>query len=384
MTKAGDGSGRAGDDERLELMGTLLDRIPDFFYVHNAEMRFQYANRAAAEYFGHTKESIVGLRHRDVDGDADQSEFYEEMLIPIIERGDPVTTDDLPYIRSDGSAGLLQANIIPFDDPKTGERMMLGISRDVTSDRRLADELASRAAMERELSIARRVQSSLLPKDVPFLAGYDIAARCEPAEFVGGDFYDFIALPDDRWIALLGDVTGHGIGSALIAAVCRSFGRVLFPQQDLPTAMRELDTLMRADVQLGSFVTLAAIELDPAAGRLKYLSAGHGPVQVLRVDGALETLPTHTTPLALGLAEDVLESTEIALGEGDCLVVPTDGLIESHNASGEQFGVDRLLRAAAIDGVSAERMDRCFAEESAWRGDASPDDDRTMVIISRL
>lgn len=366
--------------QRLALLESLLDRVPDFFYVHDAELRFQYANRAAAEYFGRTKEDIAGLRHRDVD-EAEQARFYEQALIPIIRRGDPVTTDDLPYRRRDGSSGLLQAHIVPFDDPNTGERMMLGISRDVTDERQVAAERAARAAYERELDIARRVQQSLLPDRIPSVASFDIAARCEPAAFVGGDFYDVIEADDDRFVVLIGDVTGHGVGSALIAAACRSFARVIFARSRIADGLAELDQALYRDLSDGSFATLAAVEIDAGRGSIRYVSAGHGPLFVVGADGIVETLPTHAPPVGLGAAPGDIDATELALSGGMALVLPSDGLFESQDPSGTQLGIARLAAGLAGTGSAAEACACCFATESRWRGDVPAADDRTAVVI---
>ncbi len=368
-------------DERLALLEALMDRIPDFFYVHDAELRFQYANRAAAEYFGCDKEALVGLRHRDVDDDPEQAAFYEQTLIPIIERGEPVVTGDLPYHRRDGTTGLLQAHIVPFTDPNSGRPMMLGLSRDVTSERRIAEERAARAAIERELEIARRVQASLLPRTLPTIPGFALAARCEPAAFVGGDFYDAIPAPGGRTVLILGDVTGHGVGSALIAASCRSFARVLFAEEPFETVLPRLDQLMHDDLDDGLFVTLAALELDPNAGTIRYLSAGHGPIVLLDPNGQPQELPVQTTPLGLALDPDHPTPITVDLPTGSALLIPSDGLFESQDPNGQQLGIERLVEAVAGARDTDQRLALAFETESVWRGENPAHDDRTAIIV---
>jgi PAS domain S-box-containing protein len=371
----------ASDDASywLGLLEVLLDRVPDFFYVHDEDLRFRYANKAAAEYFGQTKQSIVGLRHRDVD-ERDQAEFYEQVLIPIMLAGNPHTTPQLPYVRRDGTPGLLRASIVPFDDPKTGKRMMLGMSRDVTDEVRVADERRVRAAFERELEIAARVQQSLLPTSVPSLAGYELAGRCEPAAFIGGDFFDYIQTSTGV-IALVGDVSGHGIGSALLAASCRAAARVLFSRLPFESAIALLDETMRPDLIEGNFITFAAAHLGDS-GVVRYFSAGHGPVAILPRDasGALRRLPAHAPPLGVwNQAPDPL--TAYTLAPGDCLVIPSDGLVESC-AGSEDLGIDRLCQQACSGNV-ATRLTACFEREAQWRGETPPKDDRTAVLVLR-
>ncbi|MEM1165926.1 MAG: SpoIIE family protein phosphatase [Planctomycetota bacterium] len=368
-------------EHRLTLLETLLDRVPDFFYVHNAELRFQYANRAAASYFGRPKSELPGLLHREVDDNPEQAAYFEAELIPIIERGEPVTTGDLPFTRGDGSPGLLQAHIVPFDHPVTGERMMLGISRDVTEERRAAAEREARAAYERELEIAHLVQRSLLPASPPEVVGFEIAARCEPAMYAGGDFYDFIVCPDGRMVAVLGDVTGHGVGPALIAASCRAYARAVVPRMSLTGSIKELDRLVTADAHDGSFVTFAAIELTPGERTVRYCSAGHGPVAHVGHTGAVRVLPTQTLPLGLGIAAaSAVEGLELRVEAGERVLLPSDGLIESRGADGVQWGMERLAVACAGE-TAEEAVEQAYAADEAWRGGTPADDDQSLVVI---
>ena len=293
-------------------------------------------------------------------------------------------TDDLPYQRQDGSSGLLQAHIMPFDHPVTGERMMLGISRDVTEERQASIERETRAAFERELDIARRVQHGLLPLTPPNTAGFDIAARSEPAMFAGGDFYDFVECADGRVVAVIGDVTGHGVGPAIIAASCRAFSRALFPELRLNQALAKLDAHVTADTADGTFVTLAAFEIMPDQNHVSYCSAGHGPVILTRPGDAYDMLPTQCPPLGLGLArQEEIQSIELDLAAGDQLLIPSDGLIESCSPEGTQRGVDGLLDAAtagSAEGIVAE----CFAADARWRDGSPTKDDQTLIVIQRL
>lgn len=366
-------------EQRLRLVEALLDHIPEFFYVHDAELRFQYANQAAAEYFGRTKHDIRGLRHRDVD-DAEQAGFYERTLIPIIEGGEPVTLDDLPYRKRDGGDGVLRAHIVPFRDPNSGAPMMLGISRDVTEEKRAEAERIARSAYERELEVARRVQQSLLPDHPPRLEGFDIAAVCKPAFFAGGDFYDFVHRADGSILVVVGDVTGHGIGSALLAATCRAYLRAALAEGDIASGLADLDGLMAADTPDGAFVTLAVAVLRADSSEIEYCSAGHGPVLVRRGD-SIEELPTHAPPVGLGLlGDEAPESSVVVLEPGDLLMIPSDGFIESRNAEGKQRGGEAFARSAV--GRDAFAMcEACVSGDDAWRDGAEAEDDRTVVVI---
>ena len=367
-----------------ELIETLLDQLPHFFFVHDADLRFRYANAAAAAYFGRTKAGIVGRRHRDVD-DPEQAAFYEATLRPLIAAGEPVTTDPLPYRKPDGTDGHLQAFLRPFRHPVTDEQMVVGLSLDVTERERFGHERELRGRYEAELDLARQIQQHLLSTAVPHVPGRDLAAACEPATHIGGDFYDFIHAPGGRTVVLLGDVTGHGVAPALLAATVRSTARVLFRTLGFTEAMVELDRQLCADFPPGRFVTLAAVELAPAppghpVPPPRLLSAGHGPVLHVRPDGRGDVLPTHGLPMGLGANPVFDDPTLCPLGPNDLLVLPSDGLIEPRNAAGEPFGPDRLAAAVASASDLPAAVAAAYAAETAWRT-GEPEDDRTLVCL---
>jgi serine phosphatase RsbU (regulator of sigma subunit) len=136
--------------------------------------------------------------------------------------------------------------------------------------------------MGRDLEVARSIQQGLLPQDVPNVEGYEIAGWNDPADETGGDYFDWITLPDGRAMITLADVTGHGIGPALVTAVCRAYGRASLPLgPDLSAAMGRINGLLMDDLPRGKLVQLVAAVVAPG-GSIHMLSAGHRPLLVDR------------------------------------------------------------------------------------------------------
>ncbi|MEM9372497.1 MAG: SpoIIE family protein phosphatase [Planctomycetota bacterium] len=367
---------------RLALLQALFDQLPDFFYVHNSELRFQYVNQAAAAYFGVPKNELIGKLHSQVDS-SKQARYIEDILRPIFDADGPVRLDDIVYDRKDGTRGVLEADVLPFRDPASGEPMLLGISRDITDRARLERERAARSALERELEIARRVQQSLVPVRVPDIAGLDICARSIPAEFVGGDFYDFLDVPErNSVVIMLGDVSGHGVGSALIAASCRAHARAIFSHMPLGPGTARLNQTLVDEVPVGSFVTFAAIEVSRDLAGLDFVSAGHGPTYHVRGGEPVE-LRAHMPPLGVVPDGSPGAATRLELSAGDSIILPTDGMFEVAAEGGEMMGTERFCEIASSIRGAEPTANACFAAESEWRGDLEAADDRTLIVIHR-
>ncbi len=377
----------AGAEERLRLMSMVLDLIPDFFYVHTFDTRFQYVNKAAAEYFGMPRERLLGQRLEDVDHDPKQGKFFAEVCRDVMRDGRPRITDALPYTRRDGTKGFLRQHDFPFIDARTGEPMLLGISRDVTVERELQAEQERRAGLEREMEIARQIQQNLRPSAEPVIRGSSlrVAGDSEPAAYAGGDFYDWFTTPDGRLIVSIGDVTGHGVGPAMLAAECRALARVLLEQFELPKAFERLGTLLAEDLTDGRFVTFAAASIDTKAYTAQVLSAGHGPLLVLRGAGqTVERLGAQMPPL--GVSPGVPEApAQVRLGTGDALVLVSDGVFEAIDAGGTQMGVSRLAeRLKAVGSAKARSIvDTLLEEARKHSGPGGLKDDATVVVAGR-
>jgi phosphoserine phosphatase len=250
----------------------------------------------------------------------------------------------------------------------------------------LLEALHEKQALDHELAIARMIQQRLLPASAPPVPGYDLAGWNQPANATGGDFYDFLPLPEGRLALAVGDATGHGVGPALMSTGCRAFARaVLSESAELAAAVPRVNHLLSADMSPGHFVTAFFGVLDPQTHRLTYLSAGQGPVTVFRTDGTTVELDVHGPPL--GLAPDLPFDPPgvVELHPGDLIVLLTDGFYEWANADRERFGTERMGQTIrASSGLAAEDVIRAaYAAVTAFALGAPQHDDLTAVVLKR-
>ncbi len=242
--------------------------------------------------------------------------------------------------------------------------------------------------LQHDLDVARSIQQSLLPKSMPQIPGFDIAAWNKPADQTGGDYYDWQALPDGRILVALADVTGHGIGPALLASVCRAYSRSTFGQHnDFLKSMEQINTAIAADVGEGRFVTFVAAIMGPASSQVELLSAGHAPLFIywLKHD-RFDKMEAQGLPL--GISPEFLSDPPqlLPFASGDLLVLATDGFFEWANASEELFGSERLENSVRTnrDKPAAEIISNLYQDVLNFAGGTSQKDDLTAIIIKRL
>jgi len=243
-------------------------------------------------------------------------------------------------------------------------------------------------AVDSELRTLADIQKSLLPLGTPRLPGLDVAVHYQTAKRVGGDYYDFFPLSEDRLGVLVADASGHGAPAAVLMAIAHSITHAKPEPFEGP---RELLTRLNSHLsgrytqQSGSFMTAFAAVLDLHHGTLTYASAGHHPPRLRRaVDATLVSLNrSQRLPLGVKADESYPEQT-LPLNPGDCLVIFTDGVIETGNPSGEMFGTDRIDAALSQYPVTAERLiERILTDLSRFSAGLPVADDRTLLVLRR-
>jgi serine phosphatase RsbU (regulator of sigma subunit) len=265
----------------------------------------------------------------------------------------------------------------------------------VASEIRMHVEAALREAetehqlkqVEHELQIARSIQQSLLPKVRPKIRGFEVTGWSQSADDTGGDFYDWKKLPDGRWVLILADVTGHGIGPAILASVCRAYSRAIFNVRDsLQDMLKNINVSFSEDLTPERFATFVAVVCQDAGGQVELLSAGHAPIFIYSSeDKSLSVLDAQALPL--GIFPDLWEAMPLKfnMNPGDIVVLITDGFLEWENKSGEQFGTDRLT--AIIRQFSDREPEVIIAElynsVREFANGTPQQDDLTAVLIKR-
>ena len=242
--------------------------------------------------------------------------------------------------------------------------------------------------IQKELEIARQIQSSILPREVPRVAGLDIAAQYVPMAAVAGDFYDFLVVDGERAGILVADVTGHGVPAALIASMLKT---ALAAQSayaaDPAQVLAGLNHALCGKFE-EHFVTAGYVFLDSEKQILRYAGAGHPPLMLGSVDGKGTAFrEIDSNGLLLGLSEDAAySSVELPFRPGDRCILYTDGMLEAKNAGQEEFGLSRFLGFVEKQGhlAAAQLVSASLAELTRWSGrgeSGGREDDITLIAV---
>jgi sigma-B regulation protein RsbU (phosphoserine phosphatase) len=247
-------------------------------------------------------------------------------------------------------------------------------------------ELHQRAAVEqerikRELELGRQIQHDMLPQGPLQLGLTEIKGVSVPAKEVGGDFFNYFTLQDGRIALLVGDVSGKGVGAALLMANIQASLRTrLALGQDLDALAREIDVDIEGNTPGPIYATLFVGILDPATRELRYVNAGHNPQYIVRKSRTLERMSSSGLPVGLLAGRGYLEA-RVDLAEGDRLFFYTDGCVEAENEAGDMFGAERL-EALLIDAAGADDLlAKVESVLTKYRGTREPFDDATMMVV---
>lgn len=272
-----------------------------------------------------------------------------------------------------------------------------------TDDKRLLDGLAAQAApalqvaelvqkqagearrserIEQELKVATLIQQNFLPRVLPDLPGWEVAAYYQPAREVGGDFYDLFELPEGKVAVVIGDVTDKGVPAAMVMAAARSLLRASGQRVISPGEVLErVNDLLCPDIPENMFVTCLYAVVDPATGHIVYANAGHNLPYARTATGSLEL---RATGMPLGLLPGMnYEEREATLTPGDELLLYSDGVTEAHGAEREMFGTPRLVEHVA-NPESGDLIDGLLTSLQRFTGeDWEQEDDITLVTLRR-
>ena len=248
----------------------------------------------------------------------------------------------------------------------------------------LALELADRVTMKRDLEIAREIQSWLMPSEAPSVPGVDIAFATRPANTVAGDYYDAFFRPDGQLLIVVADVAGKSVPAALLTATLQASLRTLAA---LPGSLPELVARVNRyacdqSLQGRRFTTAFLAELEPAAGCLTYVNAGHNWPVLRHASGAIERLEAGGLPLGINAALPYHSGTA-RLGPGDLLLIFTDGLVEAEDDREREYGEERMLPVVqALQSASAaESLKRIMSSVDAFVGLTRQHDDITCLVL---
>ncbi len=297
-----------------------------------------------------------------------------------------------PLLDSEGVAlGVLQVDTL--DQRKRFQQEDLEVLASVATQAGVAIDNAQlhenalhQLEIQRDLEVAREVQKGFLPDTPPQLDGYEFYNYYEPANHVGGDYFDYIPLPDGRVAVIVADVVGHGIAAALLMAKMSAEARFcLASEPRVDIAVNRLNDAM-SGLQIDRFVTMIMVVLDPKTHEVTVVNAGHmAPLRRLQ-DGTLEEPGEDIAGLPVGITDGMeYEVLKFTLGQGEMLVLYTDGVNECMNEAGDMYGIDRMREqvTALKDASPAELGQAIMNDVLQYQGNATQFDDMCLVCFKR-
>lgn len=363
----------------------LWETCPDAVLLVDPDGCVQFTNPAVRDVFGYAVEEVAGrqfglllperLRTGPLAG-------FEKFL------GSRKSTAGVRSVettgrRKDGAEVPIE---VSFGDLMWhGQPRLVTFIRDITARKRAEREIRDH---QEQFRVAREIQQRLFPKHAPQFAGLDIAGASFPAEATGGDYFDYLPMVNGRVGLVVGDVTGHGIGPALLMAETRAYLRVLAGRREDPgEILSRANAVLAGDIGDEHFITLFFARLDPATRALSYASAGHPPAFVLDAAGAVKS-KLKRTGIPLGMKEDFEfpSAAEITLSPGDIFLLLTDGLDEATSPDGSTFGTERIFDIARAhrNEPAQSIVTKLYEGVRAFANHAPQVDDITAIVVKVL
>lgn len=345
--------------------------------------RFLRSEKEPARVYLHDRESWL---YREEDMNEEErgklSTLHSELLLPLAVR--------------DKFLGFISLGPKKSEEPYTGSDMRLlktvavqtGMALENASLMQIvADEVAHRERLNREVEIAREVQERLFPQKLPGIAGLDYSGYCRPALGVGGDYYDFLALPFGHLGVAIGDVSGKGIAAALMMASLQASlrGEATRAPENLAAAVANINRLVYEASSANRYATFFYGQYDPSTHRFDYVNAGHNPPMLFHETNgrwSVNRLDVGGTVVGLLESPSYLQSS-ITLAPGDVLVAYTDGISEAMNPAEDEWNEERMMETInSCRGLAAEEIvRRVFAAADTFASGAKQHDDMTLVVL---
>jgi len=376
--------------ESEAFLESVINNLPATVFLKTADGKFKLINRKYEETYNISLETARGKTLHDIfpkdladEYMADDRRMLDEQAVTYQES--TVLVDNEP--RSFAKI------MFPVFDPNGQLNSFGGVELDITDRKRAEDELQAaygiikdqKERMESELNIGREIQMSMIPLKFPPFPDRDefsIYAALEPAREVGGDFYDYYFLDEERLCFCIGDVSGKGVPAALFMAMARTLIKSrAYDDTSTASILTHVNDELSADNESCMFVTIFSGILNVKTGELLYTNAGHNPPYLRRRDGALQRLDQRHGP-AIGAMEGMVYKEERdRLEPGDLLFLYTDGVTEAMDVEHQLFSEDRLMDLlASMDTNDADSaVDRTVAAVRAFEGDAEQADDITVL-----
>jgi len=256
----------------------------------------------------------------------------------------------------------------------------------VIRNAQMHEQALKQQEVEQDLRLATEVQAAFLPQQPPVIGGYRVCSYYQAAQYIGGDYFDYIPLPDGRWAIVAADVVGHGVAAAMFMAKLSAETRYcLAADPNIAAAVERLNDRM-SQLKLERFVTFLLMVLQPGSDDLQIVNAGHmAPLVFHMADGSTSEPGEEESGLPIGIDEGMsYEVTDLAMKVGDVAVMYTDGINEAMDTKDELFSIDRVRQCVAQGGGAEAILNRLVLAVRSFIGDGVQDDDMCVVVIERV
>jgi PAS domain S-box-containing protein len=360
----------------------LWETSTDAVILVDSNSQIHFTNPAVETVFGYSSTELVGKNLSILQPEELRGQHTQGMQNYML-HGDPKVKHAPRETVGLHKNGRHIAIEIAFSEMQLhGNRWLVAFIRDITARKKAENELRDN---QEQFRVAREIQQRLFPKSAPATPGLDLAGASYPAEATGGDYFDFLTMPDGALGVVVADVTGHGIGPAMLMAETRAYLRLLTRNRtDLGIIMDRANQMLAEDVSYERFVTMILTKFDPKSRSLTYASAGHPPGYVLNAAGELKCLLKRTGgPLGIQPDAKYTESSPMQLAPGDVILLLTDGVDESMSPAGEFFGLDRILGAVRphLNRPAVEIVDALYQAVRIFSENTQQLDDVTAAVI---
>jgi sigma-B regulation protein RsbU (phosphoserine phosphatase) len=304
-----------------------------------------------------------------------RKETRSEIAVPILRDGQPI-----------GALNLESDQLRAFDESHLGALQFFADAAAIALDKAILHrQLLDKELLDRQIQMARDVQLNLLPKGDPKIPGCDIASICLPAESIGGDYYDYLELPEGQLGIAVADVSGHGIASALAMTGFRGLLRThTRGKVDPARTARSINRLLPHFTGENHFITMAYAALDPKTCEVTIVSCGHPPTWLVHPDGSAEHFEQNGPGMGVFSRADYANESK-SLSPGDILLLNTDGVLEMENPYGKAFGEKRLIEVIRKNRThtAKELILSVILAAQAFTGRQTYTDDFTVVVVKK-
>jgi sigma-B regulation protein RsbU (phosphoserine phosphatase) len=361
--------------DEIKSLSNVVEETADSVVITDAKGRIEYVNPAFEATTGYTRAEVLGRSPNILKSGVHGPEFYRDMWNTLLEGR--VFRETITNRKKNGELFLFEQTITPMKGPTGALVHLVSVAKDVT-------ELRKAARRESELLMARSIQQKLYPACSPEVPGFDIAGAAFAADEIGGDYFDFVSLPGECLGLVIGDVSGHGIDSALLMAEARAVLRATAQAASDPgEILAAVNRVLAADMETSRFVTMFLGRLHGPTRTLTYASAGHTPGFVLDASGAVKKELT-STGVPLGPFPEALFPTrsDVVLERGEILVLSTDGVTESEGPDNAFFEADAALEVvrSCRNESASEIVQKLYRAARAIAQGVPQSDDMTIVI----